>query len=49
MAEILERLAVDCSVVVKWKLIAEDYAREAEELYLKLPNNTTSVLTIAFT
>ena len=38
MAEILERLAVDCSVVVKWKLIAEDYAGEAEELLLDWQN-----------
>ncbi len=32
MAQTPERLMVDCSVVVKWKLVAEDYAGEAEEL-----------------
>ena len=34
MAQTIERLVVDCSVVVKWKLTAEDYATEAEELLL---------------
>lgn len=34
MAQALERLVVDCSVVVKWKITAEDYADKAEELFL---------------
>ena len=32
MAQILEQLVVDCSVVVKWKITAEDHADAAEEL-----------------
>ena len=34
MAQTIERLVVDCSVVVKWKITAEDNADEAEELFL---------------
>jgi predicted nucleic acid-binding protein len=34
VAQILERLIIDCSVVVKWKIIAEDHANAAEELLL---------------
>jgi predicted nucleic acid-binding protein len=34
VAQILERLTIDCSVVVKWKIIAEDHADAAEELLL---------------
>ncbi|MGH7965762.1 MAG: type II toxin-antitoxin system VapC family toxin [Candidatus Binatia bacterium] len=34
MAQAVERLVVDCSVVVKWKIPAEDYAAEAEGLLL---------------
>lgn len=34
MAQSIEQLIVDCSVVVKWKITAEDYADEAEELLL---------------
>ncbi len=34
MAQILERLTVDCSIVVKWKITAEDHADAAEELLL---------------
>jgi predicted nucleic acid-binding protein len=34
MALALDRLAVDCSLVVKWKITAEDYAAQAEELLL---------------
>ncbi len=40
MAQILEKLVVDCSVVVKWKLTAEDYASEAEELLLDWQNQS---------
>jgi predicted nucleic acid-binding protein len=34
VAQILERLTIDCSVVVKWKIIAEDHADAAEDLLL---------------
>jgi hypothetical protein len=34
MAQALDRLAVDCSLAVKWKITAEDYAAQAEELLL---------------
>jgi hypothetical protein len=34
MTQALERLVVDCSVVVKWKITTEDYAAKAEELLL---------------
>jgi predicted nucleic acid-binding protein len=34
MAQTVERLAVDCSFVVKWKITGEDYADKAEELFL---------------
>jgi predicted nucleic acid-binding protein len=34
MALALDRFAVDCSLVVKWKITAEDYAAQAEELLL---------------
>jgi predicted nucleic acid-binding protein len=34
MAQTIERLVVDCSIVVKWKITAEDYAAEAEECLL---------------
>jgi predicted nucleic acid-binding protein len=34
MAQALDRLAVDCSLVVKWKTTDEDYAAQAEELLL---------------
>jgi predicted nucleic acid-binding protein len=43
MARTLERLAVDCSIVVKWKLIAEDYASEAEELLLDWQNQVINL------
>ena len=43
MAQILERLVVDCSVVVKWKIIAEDYAGEAEELLLDWRNQAVEL------
>ena len=33
MAHRIERLLVDCSVVVKWKIPAEDHAAVAEELF----------------
>jgi predicted nucleic acid-binding protein len=34
MAQVLERLLVNCSLVVKWKITTEDYAGKAEELLL---------------
>lgn len=34
MAQAVERLVVDCSVVVKWKIAAEPYAAEAQALLL---------------
>ena len=32
MADILARVVVDCSVVVKWKILTEDHAAAAETL-----------------
>ena|SRR5438128_11514075 len=34
MAPVVQRLAVDCSVVVKWKLAGEPQAAESEQLFL---------------
>jgi predicted nucleic acid-binding protein len=34
MAQALDHLAVECSLVVKWKITDEDYAAQAEELLL---------------
>jgi predicted nucleic acid-binding protein len=34
VAQTLERLIIDCRVVVKWKITAEDHADAAEELLL---------------
>jgi hypothetical protein len=34
VAQTLERLIIDCRVVAKWKIIAEDHANAAEELLL---------------
>jgi len=34
MAQTIASLVVDASVVVKWKITTEDYAREAEDLLL---------------
>lgn len=33
MAQTSERMMVDCSVVVKWRITAEDHADRAEELF----------------
>ncbi|MCH8294411.1 type II toxin-antitoxin system VapC family toxin [Candidatus Poribacteria bacterium] len=43
MAQILERLVVDCSVIVKWKITTEDYADEAEELLLDWQNRAVEL------
>jgi hypothetical protein len=32
MADTLARVVVDCSVVVKWKILTEDHAAAAEAL-----------------
>ena len=57
MADTLRRLVVDCSVVVKWKIVTEDHAAAAEELFLDwehlavdvcAPNHLQSEVTSAF-
>ena len=57
MAQALERLLVDCSVVVKWKITTEPHADNAQELFLDwrqqavelcAPNLLQSEVTSAF-
>src|SRR5713226_2120653 len=38
-----ERLAVDCSVAVKWKILTEPYAAEAREIFLDWQQGTVEV------
>jgi predicted nucleic acid-binding protein len=43
MADVLTRLVVDCSVVVKWKIPTEDHAAAAEALFVDWEHQVVDV------